>query len=239
MLTTPFVTFSLRMVDNAYLYCITEFRYQFIPNVFFILLITFLASKVFKFADKNLRTFYMFSVPIIILNIACILAISGIYTKQLTPLKKMFTSIRSGLISGIINESQKLYIDKDLPDFMPSLCWNIEMGERYIKEGNYKWIFSKKELIAFTENPDDSYWIIDKELFTTVLRTEENLKKSGKEIREGKEDQYRELALYYIDQEDLAKAKKYVNILQEINPYNIDSKMTKKALELKILNLKN
>lgn len=144
MLTTPFITFSLRMVDNAYLYCITEFRYQFIPNIFLILLITYIISKVLKLSDKALKTLYKFSIPIIILNIICILIVAGIYRRQLAPLRIMFASISAGIKSGLINEDHKVYIDNNLPDYMPALCWNIEMGERYVKEGNYKWLFFKK-----------------------------------------------------------------------------------------------
>ncbi|MBU1996068.1 MAG: hypothetical protein KKF78_02810 [Candidatus Omnitrophica bacterium] len=202
-------------------------------------MITYIISKVLKLSDKALKTLYKFSIPIIILNIICILIVAGIYRRQLAPLRIMFASISAGIKSGLINEDHKVYIDNNLPDYMPALCWNIEMGERYVKEGNYKWLFSKNELINFTENPDNSYWIIDKESFTVIIKTEDNLNKSVNKIYEDKEDQYRELALYYIEQEDLAKAEKYVNILQEINPYNMGNKMAKRALELKMFSLNN
>lgn len=239
MFTAPFVIFSLRMVDNAYLYSITEFRYQFLPNLFFMLTVAYFVSNILKLPKHKIYKFYSIVIPIFVLNIISILLMINIYREQLTPLKIMFSSIRNEIMLGNINSKDKLYIDRSLPEYMPSLCWNIEMGERFIKEGNYKWIFSKKELDYFTEDLKDSAWVIDKESFTAVRKADSILQKKVKKIYDGKEEQLRELALYYIDQGDLNNAKKYVDIILKIDPDNFGNKMAKELLMLNKKQLNN
>ena len=207
MLSELYIIFFCRMVSNAPVYCLTEFRYQYIPNAFFILTILYIINRFFKPKKFKQIMIYLVLTPLFILNIYCGQKIIGVYNGQLVNFKKMFSSIRSGISKGLINEDNKIYIDKDMPDYFSGLCWNIYMGERFIKKGNYQWMFSKKEVKYFSENIDEAIWIIDKEEFGVVEKTAENIRKKGKKVTLGKAEQYKELGCFYIEENNHEKAE--------------------------------
>jgi len=129
----------------------------------------------------------------------------------------MIYSIRLSISRGLINEDDKLYIDKDMPDYFHGLCWNIEMGERFIEKGNYQWMFSKKEIKYFSEDINGADWIIDKEKFNVVEKTAENIRKKGTKVILGKIVQYKELGVSYIEENNRKGAEKIFKKLETMS----------------------
>jgi len=223
MLSELYIIFFCRAVDNASVYCLTEFRYQYIPNAFFILTILYIVNRFFKPKKFKQIIIYLVLTPLFILNIYCGQKIIGVYNSQFVDFKKMIFSIRSGISKGLINEDNKIYIDRDMPEYLPSLCWNIEMGERFIKKGNYQWMFSKKEIKYFSEDINDAIWIIDKEEFGVVEKTAENIRKKGKKVTLGRNEQYIETGYFYINKSNYIVAEKMFKKAIELNPKNDDA----------------
>jgi len=222
MLSELYVIFFCRIVSNSPVYCFTEFRYQYIPNAFFILLIIYTISRFFKPNKFKQIIIYSILIPSFILNIYCVQKISSLYNNHLANLGKMIYSIRLSISRGLINEDDKLYIDKDMPDYFHGLCWNIEMGERVIKKGNYQWMFSKKEIKYFSEDINGADWIIDKEKFNVVEKTAENIRKKGTKVILGKIVQYKELGFSYIEENNRKEAERIFRKAIEIDPGNED-----------------
>jgi len=220
MLSELYIIFFCRMVDNAYVYCLTEFRYQYIPNAFLILIVLYVINRFFKPSKIKQRIIYLALIPFFALNIYCSQKVIGIYNSHLVNLKEMISSIRSGINKGYINENDKIYINEDMPDYLPSLCWNIEMGDRFIKKGNYKWMFSRKDIGYFAQKIDNAEWIIDKENFSVVRKTEKNIRMKGKKIGLGKEEQYRMLGDFYMSKGNYEKAERMFKRAIEIKSQN-------------------
>ena len=208
MFSELYVIFFCRAADNAYIYCFTEFRYQCIPNAFFILLIIYIISRFLKPKKLKQIIIYLVLIPSFILNIYCVQKVNSIYNNHLADLEKMISSVRLNISKGLINVDNKLYIDKNMPEYFPSLSWNIYMGERFIKKGNYQWMFSKKEIKYFSEDINDAAWIIDKEKFNVVEKTAENIRKEGTKVILGKAEQYGELGCFYMEGNNYKKAER-------------------------------
>ncbi|MBU1997192.1 MAG: hypothetical protein KKF78_08565, partial [Candidatus Omnitrophica bacterium] len=206
MLSEPFVIFFFREASNPSIYSLTEFRYQYVPNIVFALVLIYAICKIMRSSKTMRKAIFALLAFVFIGNIYFSNKVISIYNSDLSNLKKVFSSVRTGIKDGLINNENNLYIDKNIHEYLPSLCWNVYMGERFIKEGNYKWLFSKKELAYFTEDINAAKWIIDKDTFYVVEKTFENLKKEGKFISKGKGEQYRELGYYYMDNSDFHNA---------------------------------
>jgi len=141
----------------------------------------------------------------------------------------MLSSIKSGIHEGSINQDNKLYIDDDIPEYLPSLCWNIDMGGRFIKRGNYQWMFSRKEVGYFAESIRDATWIIDKEDFSLIKKSPENIFKEAKKINTikdkwyiatGKDEEYLDLGHFFKGQGNYNKAEEMFKKAIEMNPKN-------------------
>ena len=209
MLSELYVVFFGKLgILHPLAYCLTEFRYQYIPNAFLFLIIIYLINRFLKPSKIKQRIIYLVLIPLFALNIYCSQRVIGVYNSHLVNLKKMFYSIRFGINKGSINEDNKIYIDSDMPDYLPSLCWNIYMGERFINEGNYQWMFSKKEVKYFSKDIDGAVWIIDKDKFNVVEKTAENIRKKGKKVNLGKAEQYKELGSFYMNENNHGKAER-------------------------------
>ena len=222
MLSELYVIFFCRIVSNSPVYCFTEFRYQYIPNAFFILLIIYTISRFFKPNKFKQIIIYSILIPSFILNIYCVQKISSLYNNHLANLGKMIYSIRLSISRGLINEDDKLYIDKDMPDYFHGLCWNIEMGEWFIEKGNYQWMFSRKEIKYFAKKIEEAKLIIDKETFCVVEKTEANIRKKGVKIGLGKDEQYKQLGKFYMNKGNYKRAEGIFRRAIEIDPGNED-----------------
>jgi hypothetical protein len=201
MLSETYILFFCRLIINEFEYSLTEFRYQYIPNAFFILTTAFVIDRFFRFSRYK-KIIYPLLVLILLFNIYCIRKVVNIYNYHFAPLNTMLSNIKRGIRSGSVNQYNKLYIDKDMPDYLPHLCWNIELGERFIAPGNYQWMFSRKEVGYFADNPGDATWVIDKGNFSVVPRNQAGVSKNAKKINaikdrwyiaEGKDEEYIEL----------------------------------------------
>ena len=220
---TFIVFFGKLSISNSLTYCLSEFRYQYIPNAFFILIVLYTINRFIKPSKNKRKIIYLVLALICALNIYCSRKVVNIYSSHLTNLGKMISSIRLSISRGLINEDDKLYIDKDMPDYFPGLCWNIEMGERFIEKGNYQWMFSKKEIKYFSEDINGADWIIDKEKFNVVEKTAENIRKKGTKVILGKIEQYEELEYFYMEGNDYGKAETMFKKVIELDSKNCNA----------------
>ncbi|MBU0469168.1 MAG: hypothetical protein KKD07_02015 [Candidatus Omnitrophica bacterium] len=203
---------------HTFSYCLSEFRYQYIPNAFLILIIAYIIDRYLNPSNKILKIIYITLIFIFSLNIFNIFRVVNIYKNQLAGLNKIISSIRTGIDKGAINNKDKIYIQEDIPDYLPSLCWNIEMGDRFIKEGNFKWMFPNEDLKYFSNNIENAKWIINKKSFKIVKNTEANIQEKGVLIGKGKSEQYNFLALHYAFKDDNIKALDVLKKAVEMNP---------------------
>ncbi|OGX23757.1 MAG: hypothetical protein A2Y03_04800 [Omnitrophica WOR_2 bacterium GWF2_38_59] len=228
ILSETYIVFLGKLgISHTFSYCLSEFRYQYIPNAFFILLIAYVIDRYLNPSKKFLRFIYISLIMIALLNIINVYRVTRVYNNHLANLNKIISSIRAGMDHGVINKKDKVYIQKDIPDYLPSLCWNIEMGERFIKEGNYKWMFPKKDIELFADNINDATWIINKRSFKITRKTEISEQEKGLLIGEGKSEQFNFLAIHYAFEGDNYKAIETLKKAIEINSddYNAYKKL--------------
>jgi len=227
--TEPYIVFFCRLLDNALAYCLSEFRYQYIPNAFIILTVAFIIERLVKPTRHRRKLIFAFLALTFFLNIVCIRRVINIYNYHLSGLQRMISSIKRGIGQGYINSSNRLYIDEDLPDYLPHLCWNIEMGELFIPNGNYKWMFSEKEMENFTDAPQNARWIISKENFGVIDKSQESLSGKGRKINTirdkyyitpGKDYVYIELGYRYRREGRHDRERRMFERALELNPGN-------------------
>jgi hypothetical protein len=101
-------------------------------------------------------------VPVLILNILLVYQNVGVIRRQLEPLRTLISNIRNGMERGVINERERVYLNDNVTDYFPSLCWNKAMAKYF--EGTYQWMFSEEEIDYFVFSSQDACWIIDAEL---------------------------------------------------------------------------
>lgn len=174
--TYVFIIVLGRLITNDVSYTFKQFRYQYVPNLFMVLLVIFMLDRFGKNLYGKVVKVFMITV-IVISNILCISKLEYLYTYQFFGLKTMLSSVREGIKQKKIDATHKLYIDPELPEYLPVLCWNIEIGERFIPAGNYQWAFSAQEINYFTDNLKDASWLIDKKDFGILVNTPENAAK--------------------------------------------------------------
>lgn len=218
MLTELYIKFFCRVSTDNLGYPLTEFRYQYIPNAFIILIGLFVVDNFFSLSKiRKIIISCVFAV-ILMLNIIAIQRVMNIYSLQLVNLKKILINIKEGINKGQINKNSKLYIPDDIVEYLPSLCWNIVMGEMFM-EGTYQWLFPKKEIDSFAFNFDEAAWVIDKENFSVIHKSLSN--RTYKKMNSGKAIQYFQLGSLYKDKETYKKAEDCFKKAIEISP-NID-----------------
>jgi len=225
MLSQVWVIFFCRMIGGGLVYNLTEFRYQYIPNAFVILIVLVVFSRLLRPSRKARNILYIALSLLFILNVYCIRRVVNIYDFHFAKLQKMLTGIKTGIKTGEINNLDKLYIDKELPDYLPHLCWNIYMGEQFIPEGNYQWMFSRKEVEYFAESPENASWIINKKTFDVVENSPENRSIKGEKIVEIRDRWHM----------GLNKSQEYVHLgdrYTRTKRYREAEGMLKKAIEL-------
>ena len=225
MLSEMYAVFFVKLALNPFVYNLTEFRYQYAPNAFVILIALLVFTRFLRPSQKSKQIICVSLILLLTLNIYCGQRVMNIYNFHFANLQKMLSSIRSGIRDGSITKNNRLYIDEELPDYLPSLCWNIYMGEQFIDKGNYQWMFSRKEMENFSFDPEGARWIIDKEDFKVVKKSPENMAKEGKRIN------------FMIDRRYIAleKSREYVNLgylyIKKLR-YTEAEEMFKKAIEM-------
>jgi tetratricopeptide (TPR) repeat protein len=229
LLSENCVLFFCRMITNGFQYSLMQFRYLYISNAIFILIIIFLVEKLFALSKTKQNLLFSIIVTLVLfLNIYCIQKVKNIYEYQFADLKKMLLNIKSGIHEGHIDKNHKLYLGRDITDYFPILCWNIEMGERFIK-GNYQWLFSRKEIEYFSENPEDASWVIKRNDFSLGKNSVENLLKKGIKVNSvknkdyddlGKDSKYLELSYFLLAKGNHKEAEAMFKKALEFNPRN-------------------
>ena len=225
MLSEMYAVFFVKLALNPFVYNLTEFRYQYVPNAFVILIALLVFTRFLRPSQKSKQIICVSLILLLTLNIYCGQRVMNIYNFHFANLQKMLSSIRSGIRDGSITKNNRLYIDEDMPDYLPHLCWNIYMGEQFIDKGNYQWMFSRKEMENFSFDPEGARWIIDKEDFKVVKKSPENMAKEGKRIN------------FMIDRRYIAleKSREYVSLgylyIKKLR-YTEAEEMFKKAIEM-------
>jgi len=161
-----FVLFHCKYLVNPGVYNFIQFRFQYIPNAIFFMLLTFVLDKYIKGVRIRQYIFFVIMGTIIVSNIYSVRAGISVIDKQLKPLNKLLNNIKVGFKNGKINCSKKLYLDDNIALSLPSLCWNREMGIRCMR-GTYQWIFSKEEIKCFSTY-EESSWVVDKESLSLI-----------------------------------------------------------------------
>ena len=160
---TNFFIISLgRVTTNSIYYPLAQFRYQYVPNALLVLLILTVIDRLFKPGRKGWAVIYFLLVPVLILNILLVYQNVGVIRRQLEPLRTLISNIRNGMERGVINERERVYLNDNVTDYFPSLCWNKAMAKYF--EGTYQWMFSEEEIDYFVFSSQDACWIIDAEL---------------------------------------------------------------------------
>jgi tetratricopeptide (TPR) repeat protein len=103
------------------------------------------------------------------------------------------------------------------------------MGNRFIKKGNYQWLFSRNEIEYFSESLKDAFWIIDKKDFSVIRKSSEhatekaikvNVVENKAYIDLGKDKKYVNVGWFYIQQGRYPEAEKMFKKAIEMNPKN-------------------
>lgn len=225
LFTQSYIVFFGRLATNAGVYCLTEFRYQYINNAFMMLIIAFIVDN-WLLSKRKTKIIYSFLIIIFIFNIIGVNKIISIYGVHLKDLKNMCLSIREKIRAKEINDNKKIYLSYNIPDYLPHLCWNIELGEYYM-EKTYRWMFPRKEVSYFTDRKDQAYWTVDKENFNVVRNNQGNQEGKAKVIDEmiaedyfalSKAQKYYELANDSTKKDEYKRAEKMFKRSLEINP---------------------
>jgi tetratricopeptide (TPR) repeat protein len=221
-----FVLFHCKSLVNDTSYILTQFRFQYIPNALCVLTTLFLLDRFLK-SLKIKKMIYVVLSLILVLNILAVKGGISILNQQLMPLGKMLSNIKRNIHNGSIGQYNKLYLEDDLSDYLPNLCWNIYMGERFIAQGGYRWLFSSKEIQYFSKDINDAYWIVDKGDFNVIKKS------SGSDFKEiakinafqdkayvdvAKDQRYLGVGWFYLEQGDFKAAEAVFKKAIELNP---------------------
>jgi hypothetical protein len=218
LFSVMYTLFFLRLVTNSFIYGMTEFRYQYAQNVFVVLAAVFLIDRFLRFTGKTRILLGALAGTALVLNIYCARQEIRVNNEQLLDLKKMLANINRGMQQGQINQEDKLFLDDDIPDYLPSLCWNIEMGSRFI-QGTYQWMFSAQQVKYFSTNLQEASWVIDKDDFSVVPKDRRQAP-ARKRVSQGKEGQYLNLANYYREHKKFKQAQETLLAGLKVNPEN-------------------
>ena len=221
MFSVMYVLFFCRLVTNSFIYGMTEFRYQYVQNAFIVLIAVFVIDWFIRFSPKIKALFGLVMAVVLILNIYCARQEIKINNEQLADLKKILSNINRGMQQGYINEQHKLFLQNDVTEYLPSLCWNIEVGDKYILTGTYQWMFSSEQIRYFAKNLDESSWVIDIDDFS-VIPKEKMHAPARKRISQGKDDQYLNLANFYRKHKKFKQAEEILQYCLKVNPENYE-----------------
>jgi len=227
--TEVYILTFCRLITNDFGFSLTEFRYQYIPNTFMILALIVIIDRFISSSGRNKLIALILVLPFV-LNIFCIRKEIDIYNFHYANLKKMLVNIKQAIKDGRINQRRKIYIPDDITYYLPGLCWNIVMGERFM-EGNYKWIFPKEQISLFVDNLKDAYWTIDKRNFEIITKKQIpqgdipviNKIESPWYIDVGKDRLYFDVGDYCEKRGNYQKAEKLYKKALEVNPVYLDA----------------
>lgn len=150
--------------NKEYLYNFRQFRFQYVTNAIIAMIVLFLFSRVVKMTRRFKIALFSTLFTITLLNAYLTVYYISFESNQLAPLNRMLTNIRRGIESGQINGNKKIYIDDNIVNSLPLMCWNFEMGKKFMNR-TYQWIFNKNEIKYFAYTIEDASWVIDRNDF--------------------------------------------------------------------------
>jgi len=161
------IIFVGRATTNEFVYGLTEFRYQYAVNAFMALTVALLAARFVRLTPRIRRIVLGALLVVAGLNVVSIGRELAVYTRQLSDLRHMLTDIRTGIEEERIRRDAPCFIDDNIHAYLPSLCWNYEMGARFMR-GTYQWTFPADEQDCFTSDRADAAWEIDPRDFAVI-----------------------------------------------------------------------
>lgn len=145
--------------NGEYFYNFQQFRYQYIPNAFIVLIVLLFSSIKLKVCFVKKVYIGVFIFFILILNMFYTVQSIDLETESFIPLNTMLKNIKDAIRDDDINENKKLFLNDNIVYSLPSMCWNYDLGRQFMK-GTYQWIFNKEEIKYFTNDLNEAFWII-------------------------------------------------------------------------------
>ncbi len=139
LVTSTFALYHGRMSTNFPIYVLRQFRYQYIPNALTVLLAVLLLDRLIRARPGVRRYIYLFLALVAAVNIIFLTAHLGVVNRQLAPLHRLLSGVKAGIGAGRIDPGSGVFLDPDLADQLPPLCWNRDMAR--FMEGTYEWIW--------------------------------------------------------------------------------------------------
>lgn len=159
LLTGTFLLYHGRLATNIPLYVLLEFRYQYVPNALVFLLAILGADRLFR-AHPRLRIYlYPAMTGLAGIHLLVLSVHLAEVNRQLEPLARMLANIRAAVDDGRVNPGRKLYLDDNIVDSLPPLCWNANLHP--FMQGTYQWIFPRERIDCFAFDPAEAAWTID------------------------------------------------------------------------------
>ena len=164
-----FVLFHFKYFSNKeYFYSFLQFRYQYVPNAFILLIAALFIDKFMKHKKKLKLILFSLTFVIAICHMCFTKNYIDLEVNQMASLNKILLNIKNGINSGRISKNGKLYIDDDIVNFLPRMSWNHCIGKLYMRK-TYQWIFNKREMKYFSDTPEYACWTIDRESLGLML----------------------------------------------------------------------
>ena len=208
-----FILFHCRLLTNSTIFNLTQFRYLYIPNALVSLIVLYLIDRFLEPSRREKAIICLALFLILMLNIQASRQGISILNAHLAPLKRMLSNIKTGINNRQINEENRLFINDDIAKRLPFLCWNIEMGELFMK-GTYQWAFSEEEIKYFS-SLEDAMRVINEEDFSIVDKSYKTVKFLEKPIQIDSSfiDAYTNTGYLYTYRDDLSKTYIHLGFL--------------------------
>lgn len=157
-----FILYLCRLFTNDIGFLFRQFRYNFILDAFIMVILPSVIEGInFNKFKKNLL-YFIWTISLIS-NITLVNKGILFENRQLLPLSELLNKIKIK-IKEVSVSKEKIYIPSDIIYYLPEMCWNKEMGKRFIPEGTYQWLFSPRELGYFSFTLEGAEWTINKKL---------------------------------------------------------------------------
>ena len=137
-----------------------QFRYQYIANAFLALLGALAFDRLVRSGPVR-KGIGLLLILALIFNVITVRGTVTLIDTELFPLKSFLGRVREGIEQGEINPQRPLAMPDWIPSYLPSLCWNEDMGRFF--RGTYQWVFSREDIFCFTPFIRDAAWVVDGE----------------------------------------------------------------------------
>ncbi|HOO77031.1 MAG TPA: hypothetical protein PLI51_00415 [bacterium] len=166
LVTETFVLYHGRMATNPPIYILSEFRYQYVTDALLILLGILGCGRMLGALPRIRLPLYSLLAAILLANLAVLIPHLSAIERQLAPLHRMLSNIRTGLEDGRITPEHPLYLDDAIARELPRLCWNRNLAG--FTSGSYQWIFSPAALASFACERPQASWVVERRDLSVV-----------------------------------------------------------------------